>query len=153
MTEKSQVMEMALWFHDAVYDPQSTTNESDSADLAARCLTGAALAPAQVDQVRRLILCTQSHRPESSGDEALIIDIDLSILGRPAGRFWEFERGIAFEYSWVPPVTYAQKRSEILAGFLARPTLFLTPPFQKRFEAAARSNLTEAIQRLKNSLE
>jgi predicted metal-dependent HD superfamily phosphohydrolase len=148
LAEEPHAIEMALWFHDAVYDPQSATNEADSADLATDCLTGSALAPAVIERLRQLILSTKSHRPESSGDEALMIDIDLSILGRPPARFWEYEYGIASEYSWVPSATYAQKRSEILAAFLARPVIFLTPSFQQRYEASARTNLKAAIQRL-----
>jgi predicted metal-dependent HD superfamily phosphohydrolase len=148
MAEEPHAIEMALWFHDAVYDPRSTTNEADSADLAADCLTGAALAPAVIDRVHQLILSTKSHRSESLGDEALMIDIDLSILGRPFARFWEYEYSIASEYSWVPAATYAYKRSEILAAFLARPVIFLIPSFRQRYEASARTNLKAAIQRL-----
>jgi predicted metal-dependent HD superfamily phosphohydrolase len=149
LAEEPRALEMALWFHDAVYDPQSNTNERDSAELAAQCLSEGALPSTQVDEVRRLILCTQLHGSDSLADKALIVDIDLSILGRPSKRYWQYERGIAAEYAWVQPTIYAEKRSGILASFLARPTIYLTPRFQERYELAARNNLRAAIQRLK----
>lgn len=137
-------VEAALWFHDAIYDSHSNTNEEDSASLAAECLGKLKVRRDTIDSVRQLILCTKSHTPNASADSAIMIDIDLAILGQPSARFWEYERAIRDEYAWVPATVFAEKRAEILSRFLNRPAIFLTEPFRKIYEANARSNLRTA---------
>lgn len=144
------VVEAALWFHDAVYDPRSTTNEEDSAALAVAVLTEAKLPAPLINTVRQLILSTKTHQPGDHADAALLIDIDLAILGQPPARFREYELGIKAEYSWVPATTYAQKRAEILKGFLRRSSIYRTAHFKDRYETTARSNLARAIDALRN---
>lgn len=141
-------VEAALWFHDVVYDPRSATNEEDSAQWAVECLTAARVDPVAVDAVRQLILATKTHEPGDLADAALLIDIDLAILGQPAARFWEYEAAIRAEYAWVPAATFAEKRAEVLRRFLARPSLYRTAAFHQKYEAAARANLLAAVARL-----
>lgn len=150
LAQQPELMEMALWFHDAVYDSHSAANEEDSAQLAVDCLRGGAVGDERVETVRRLILCTKTHEPGADPDAALLIDIDLTILGQPATRFWEYERAIRAEYAWVPAATFAEKRAEILTRFLQRPAIYRTEPFRQKYEAAARANLQAAISRLQN---
>ncbi len=45
------------------------------------------------------------------------------------------------EYRWVPGLIYRAKRREVLAGFLARPTIYGTERFRERFEVQARENM------------
>jgi predicted metal-dependent HD superfamily phosphohydrolase len=52
------------------------------------------------------------------------------------------------EYGWVPDALWTAGRRQVLAGFLARPTIYATPQFRASHEAAARRNLAEAIARL-----
>jgi predicted metal-dependent HD superfamily phosphohydrolase len=142
-------VEAALWFHDAVYDPRSTTNEEDSAAAAAECLAEADVTRATVDLVYQLVLCTKTHDPADIPDAAVLIDIDLAILGQPPVRFWEYEQAIRAEYAWVPDATFAQKRAEILTRFMERPAIYRTEPFRARYESAARANLQASVARLR----
>lgn len=151
LVREPAVVEAAFWFHDAVYDPRSTTNEEDSATLAVACLDGARVNPATIETVRRLVLSTKTHEPGGLPDAALLIDIDLAILGQPADRFWKYEHAIRAEYAWVPAVTFGEKRAEILERFLRRPAIYRTEAFRVRYEFAARANLAAAITRLRAS--
>lgn len=150
IVQQPDVLEAALWFHDAVYDPRSTTNEEDSAQLAFECFSKAKVAPETVEQIRQLILSTKSHEPISAGDGSLLIDIDLAILGQPAVRFWDYERAIRAEYAYVPEATFAEKRAQILQRFLERSSIYRTDPFRIRYESTARNNLEAAIARLRS---
>lgn len=96
-----------------------------------------------------LILATQHHTLPDVPGAALVVDIDLSILGRPAAEFDRYEAAIRQEYEWVPEPAYRQARLRILDGFVARPAIYQTAFFQERYEAQARLNLARSIQRLR----
>lgn len=136
-------LEFAIWFHDAIYDSKRTDNEERSAKLAMESLPGAGMEMTGI--VSDLILTTKQHVSGNLPDAALLIDIDLSILGNPSERFAEYENGIRAEYSWVPVDLYREKRAAILRGFLERDRLFRSPFFHDRYETQARINLRESI--------
>jgi predicted metal-dependent HD superfamily phosphohydrolase len=142
-------VEMALWFHDAVYDPKANDNEEQSARLALECLREGGCSEAFVAQVERLILATKSHVSDGVRDTAVMLDIDLSILGQPRERFSRYEEGIRREFAWVPDTTYREKRAAILEAFLARPAIYQTEWFRDRLDQQARSNLKWSIERLR----
>jgi len=52
------------------------------------------------------------------------------------------------EYGWVPEFVFRQKRRAILGDMLARPRIFSTVLFFRRYEDAVRSNLRRSIVRL-----
>lgn len=139
---------IALWFHDVVYDTRRSDNESRSADRAEEVLANAAATAEQMGRVRQLILATRHAELPPPGDAALIVDIDLAILGAPLERFEEYEFQIHREYDWVPELVFRPTRARILQGFLAREQIYSTAPFAARFEAAARANLLRALARL-----
>lgn len=140
-------VELALWYHDAVYRTWRTDNEALSAEWAHRFVKAAAGEEA-ADRVRDLVLATahQAHSPVE--DAALVVDIDLSILGKPAAEFDEFERNVRREYWWVPRRRFAHARGRILGAFLERPCIYHWPEFRDRYESAARSNLQRAMRAL-----
>jgi predicted metal-dependent HD superfamily phosphohydrolase len=100
--------------------------------------------------VRHLILATRHDGSPPAGDAALLVDVDLAILGSPAERFDEYEQQVRQEYSWVPGFVFKRKRAEILEGFLRRPALYHTEHFRSRYEAVARANLTRSIRQLES---
>jgi predicted metal-dependent HD superfamily phosphohydrolase len=142
-------VEVALWFHDAVYQPTSSSNELKSAEWAASFLRSIGVAADRCHRVHRYILATKHGEDPLSGDAALVVDIDLSILGRDSRDFEVYERAIRKEYKWVPGPIYRRKRAEILRSFLDRPAIFATDRFREQYESQARENLEWAIQRLR----
>jgi predicted metal-dependent HD superfamily phosphohydrolase len=138
-------LEVALWFHDAVYDPRRSDNESCSAAWASDALLASG-APAEVaERVVDLILSTRHDQAPSTPDGSLLVDIDLAILGSPIDSFAGYDLQIRREYAWVPEPDYRAGRAAVLRKFLARSPLYATPFFRDRLEAAARFNLTRAI--------
>lgn len=140
------LIEAALWFHDAVYDPQSGVNNEEASALYARDALEAGGVPEPVIlRVSELIHLTRTHEAGSDVDAALLCDIDLSILGRPPAVFNAYDRAIRQEYAWVPDREYQQGRSRVLRQFLAREQIFQLPVFNDLFEAQARRNLSAAL--------
>jgi predicted metal-dependent HD superfamily phosphohydrolase len=141
-------IELALWFHDAVYDPRAPDNEERSAELAARFIVKTNAAKAIQPSVVQLVLATKTHDGSLHADAPLMVDIDLSIFGKSPERFWEYEKQIRKEYEWVPENIFKSKRAEILKRFLAREKIFNTELFFSKYEQPARANLAESIRRL-----
>ena len=137
-------LEMAIWFHDVIYDPKSSENEEGSAEMAARFLTGTPLA----GEVSALILATKHSEPPSTPDEALICDIDLSILGSSPSRYQAYSEAIRSEYSWVPEQDYRAGRTKVLRHFLDRASIFYLKTSRDQFESRARENLESEISQL-----
>lgn len=140
---------LAIWFHDAIYDPHAADNEERSAELATQWLKELQADAALAEAVGRLVLATKNHDGSMHADAPLLVDIDLSILGQPPERFWEYERQIREEYAWVEKTIFAAKRAEILERFLARPQIYQTAIFFEKLEAQARENLKVSMRRLR----
>lgn len=139
-------VELALWFHDAVYRSWRRDNEPQSAELARSLLRAAA--PDSLERIRQSILATAHRDEDLAGDTALVVDIDLSILGASPDVYAQFERAIRREYWWVPRGRYVAGRSKVLAGFLGRATIYQHDSFYEKFEAQARANLAGALSQL-----
>jgi predicted metal-dependent HD superfamily phosphohydrolase len=135
----------ALLFHDAIYDPRRQDNEARSADWACSIMAELKRPEDQIARIRGMILATAHTGEPRTPDEALLLDIDLSILGSDPATFDEYDRGIREEYSWVPEERYRQERAKVLASFLARTHIYQTPPYRRRCESRARANLERAL--------
>jgi predicted metal-dependent HD superfamily phosphohydrolase len=148
IAERPDEVETALWFHDVVYLPERSDNESQSALMAESALREAGVDPANCRRVAELVLSTSHTVPAENMDGRLVCDVDLSILGAPSEQFEEFERRIRQEYHHVPDLTYRASRATVLRGFLNRPSIYQTPHFAMRYEAAARENLKRLLRTL-----
>lgn len=138
--------EAALWFHDLVYVPGASENESRSAERASMALLAGGVAPTTAQEVARLVRLTDHTVPPVDPVGALVCDVDLSILGRPPAEFAEYERRIRAEYRHVPESRYRPGRRRVLAGLLARQPLYRSEYFRDRYEANARRNLVHALE-------
>jgi predicted metal-dependent HD superfamily phosphohydrolase len=141
-------VEAALWFHDVIYAPRASNNESQSADLAVQFLASAGVPPEVCARVQNHIMATRHNSETRDPDSALVVDIDLSILGQDPAAYEQFEVQVREEYKWVPGFLFRRKRAEILRSFLERKFIYSTRQFRERYEASARVNLERAIDQL-----
>ena len=138
---------LALYFHDAVYEPQAHDNEAKSAAWAERVLTQCHASLTLVQRIKQLIMATQHHQiAADDNDGQLLLDIDLAILGQEPTRFNEYEQQIRQEYLWVSEQDYRVGRAKVLTGFLQRKAIYQSDYFRKRFEQQARLNLSKQIR-------
>lgn len=140
--------EAALWYHDFVYRPGAPDNEARSADLARDALLEGGVPAGTAAEVARLVRLTDHSVPPDDPVGALVCDVDLSILGRPAEEFADYERRIRDEYRQVPGPAYRAGRRRVLEMLLARDALFLTQSFRARYEDVARRNLKRSLEAL-----
>ena len=148
LVEYPAELELAIWFHDAIYKPMSKTNELDSARWARDFLSAQNFDVAGKEHVFNLIMATEHNGHVYSNDEKLMVDIDLSILGTPEHTFEIYEKNVREEYRWVPWFLYRKKRKEVLRSFLESPSIYQTKIFKEKFEAIARINICRSIESL-----
>jgi predicted metal-dependent HD superfamily phosphohydrolase len=140
--------ELALWFHDAFYDPRRNDNELLSANWARSSVLHAGLPPDVADRVHALVMATRHDAVPGDADVQLLVDVDLSILGATPERFDQFDQQIRAEYAHVPDEAFRQGRGNVLDSFLARRRLYSTAYFHALLERQARENLQRALARL-----
>lgn len=151
VAESSAQIELAIWYHDAVYDPSAHDNESRSAQLCRAQLFALGVGETTIDRVARHIQATQRHAA-TSGDSRLVVDLDLTILGAVPHAFDRFEAQIRAKYAHIPDALFAAGRSAVLQRFLAKPALFQTAAIREQLEQSARDNLERRIAELANTL-
>ncbi|HRZ24689.1 MAG TPA: hypothetical protein P5326_11700 [Candidatus Contendobacter sp.] len=137
-------IEMALWFHDAIYQAGDRDNERRSADLFRQWTDGRA-APAFQQRVDDLIMATTHREAPSRDDARFIVDIDLSSFGLPWEAFERDGRLIRAEFVGIADEQYYSGHLRFLQVLRNRPTFFNTEFFQQRYESVARENLTRII--------
>jgi predicted metal-dependent HD superfamily phosphohydrolase len=138
-------LELAIWLHDIIYDTHASDNEGKSAQWAVDAMHAAHMTPEAIKRVETLILATKHTTAPKEPDAQLLVDIDLSILGRPPREFDAYEAKIRQEYAWVSEDAFRQGRRAILESFLARPSIYQTSFFREQFEAQARENLARSM--------
>ena len=148
LAEQPNALELALWFHDAIYKPFSAHNERKSSEWAIDFLKGNDCTQELIDCVDQLIMATAHTTQAQTTDEMLIVDIDLAILGSSEKAYDQFEQHVRQEYRHVPAFFYRRKRKKILKSFLKRERIYHHDFFAEQFEDNARLNLARAIQKL-----
>jgi predicted metal-dependent HD superfamily phosphohydrolase len=141
-------LELALWFHDAVYKPLCACNEYKSAEWAREFLIQNSVNEETINLVTQLIRATEHSVKSEQGDDLLIADIDIAILGQSQDVYEKYARDVRYEYRQVPSFIYKKKRKTLLESFLSKPNIYSTAHFYQTFENQARKNLTNEIRRL-----
>ncbi len=137
--ELSTEQVLAIWYHDAIYDPTSSTNEIDSAALAVAELRCAGFTTSSIEAVEQMVLDTLHHKPTLEASRE-VIDLDLASLALPREAYRTNTKAIRREYAHVSDTDFDAGRLAFLERFLERENIFWTD-WGHELEAAARCNL------------
>jgi predicted metal-dependent HD superfamily phosphohydrolase len=140
-----EILSAAIWWHDVVYDATRANNEELSAQLAEQHVREDLR-----HEVGRLIRLTRTHDVQP-GDRlgAILISIDLSILGAEPARYDAYATAIRQEFIHVPERDYRAGRAKVLSQFAARPVIFPDAGFAARYDRQARENLARELASLR----
>ena len=103
---------LAAVFHDIIYNPQSNTNEEDSAEFFIKSAHSSSLTGEQKEHIKQLILDTKYHKPSAQFSEEFI-KADLAILNSTFDKLIKYEKQIFKEFQFVDYKTYKVKRIEV----------------------------------------
>lgn len=142
-------LELAWWYHDAIWVPGTPDDVERSAQLARESLSRAGLDEVWIQHVESLIRWTRHERiPDRDSLQGVIVDVDLSIFGQPVSIFNAYEQHVREEYvevAGVPDAAFRSKRAGILQGFLDRQRIYTVHFFAEQYEYQARENLQRSI--------
>jgi len=149
LAREPRLIEAAIWFHDAVYDPQRSDNEARSAALARGELAALGWATADIERVAALVLATQHHDADAGDADAwLFLDLDLSVLAQSAAHYAAYSAAVRAEYGWVDEARFRAGRAAVLRSFVERAAIYRTPELHAAWESAARANLLAELSAL-----
>ena len=147
--ERLALMEVALWFHDAVCEPGSHNNVVASAALAKEFLLECQASESVVGFVNDMIMATKEHRAQDDPDAAIMIALDLNIFARSPQRYLAYEKQVREECAALPEDSYRAQRMAWLQGFLDRPVIYESETMRDIYEEQARFNLEQRIAQLR----
>ena len=140
--------ELALWYHDVIYEPYAHDNEERSAQLLEQDAQLMGIPSAVAAEAAGLVRATAhaSGSPEQADAATdLVLDIDLSILGKDTLRFMDYEYAVEEEYAPPSIPAFRTARGRFLASMLARPHIFRSEAFRARYETPARAQLAALL--------
>lgn len=145
-------IQLAIWFHDAIYDPKAHDNEAQSATWFREAMKPFRWPEATINQATMLIIATaHTASPPDDADAKVLLDADLAILSADAWKYQRYQAAIRQEYAWVEDTAYRIGRTKVLQQFLARERIYQTPRFYDMGEQLARQNLQAEIDTLTTS--
>ena len=148
--DEPDAVEMAVWFHDAIYEVLAKDNELRSAELFAELAGGRGSEPFR-SKVHELIMATTHlDPPPRTLDESFMLDIDLSSFGRPWEEFLSDSREVRAELAHMPDAEFIPRQKKFLESLAARPRFCFTEFFRERHEDRARKNIERLIAMLES---
>ncbi len=146
LLEDLGAVELALWFHDAVYDVGAATNERRSAEMFLALSAGASFGFRH--RVCGRIMATRHARRVHGNDRSFMGDIDLSGCGAPWEAVIENGARLREESSAISDDQYHAAQVFFLSRLQRRPRFFATDYFRDKYEATARENLRRILDEL-----
>ena len=149
LVEDRVAVEMAIWFHDIVYQPDAGDNEENSATLF-RYLVTPYLQPDLINKVCKIILATKHIDAPENADQAFMLDIDLSSMGLPWKYFCRDANDLRTESSNTSNRRYYSEKLKFYDVLLKKPTIYYSDFFSELYEGQARKNIVSYSTLLKS---
>jgi predicted metal-dependent HD superfamily phosphohydrolase len=146
------VLAVAAGAHDVVYDARPGDDERRSASWARDWLTRAGVEEALVARAEELVLATMTHSaPPDDRTAWALLDADLAILGAGPAAYDRYRAAVREEYGSLEEPVWRAGRAAVMAGLLARDPLYGTAAGRRRWEAAAKANITRELNSLRDA--
>lgn len=137
-------VELALWFHDAIYVAGARDNEDRSVELFRSLASG--VDAAFGDEIAALIMATKHSAKAESGDCGYMVDIDLAGFGVGWDEFMRKGAELRDEYAMQSDDEYYHGQVSFLTQLRARPAFYCTAYFRTRYEDKAQDNLRRLLE-------
>ncbi len=139
------IIELSIWFHDAIYEIASSDNEARSAQWFSSLASGRMNLDI-IHAVNRCILYTTHQELPTDPCSLYVVDIDLSGLGQDWQGFAADGQKIRQENHHLDDDAFVSGQIQFLSRLLNRDRIFYTEYFNARLENQARRNMTRQLE-------
>jgi predicted metal-dependent HD superfamily phosphohydrolase len=140
-------LELAIWFHDYVYDAKAFDNELMSMKEFEMFGIRTRMAPRHIKEISYLILDTRHTDQPITKLGKIIADVDLKQLSILEERE-KNDQNVRKEYSYLTDEEWREGRIKFLKGMLDKRHIYHTSEYRGALEDTARHNLQLEIDYL-----
>src|SRR5271157_4285217 len=157
------LVESAIWYHDAIYNPYSSLNEWHSMNLVTEI--GYEMDDPFFKRVGELVIYTRRHletlefsyygvqlKPELYLPCKVLLDIDLSGFGKPWEICVKHSDNIRKEYYHTSDYDFAIGRLDFLKKINKRESLYYTDHFKRLYQEQSKKNIGREIYEVEKRL-
>jgi len=146
LASNPDALELAVWFHDVIFDPGKADNEKRSAQLYLQ-FSNAVHDETTRGLVERLIMATLHDGSSLTDSDAMyMVDIDLSSFGLAWDEFLQDSQNLRLESAELSDAEYYRRKTNFQNWLLARERFYLSDYFAERLETRARANLARYFE-------
>ena len=144
---QADAVELAIWFHDAIYNFPAYENEKLSAAFFMEKSENL-LATQFREDVAALVIATEHVRPPQDPDQRILVDVDLSSFGLPWEQFASDGKNIRQELHYLTDSEFYAGQIAFMEALLTRVRIFNTEYFYDNYEEKARDNVQRYLAAL-----
>lgn len=143
-TPHRDAIELAIWFHDVIFEIGAKDNE-DRSRLFFREQSTGLLPESLISRVSGLIMATRHSALEDDPTARYVVDVDLSSFGLHWEAFLQNSMALRMEEVLVEDEAYYTAKRNFMEGLLARSRMFQTDHFYQTHESTARANIARYL--------
>ncbi|WP_107037443.1 HD domain-containing protein [Brumimicrobium mesophilum] len=129
----------AIFYHDIIYISTKSDNEHQSALVFEKRISKTSFD--KIEECMSQIQATKDHKMSSDNDTNILLDLDLSVLGKSQEEYIKYSKAIRKEYSIYPDFMYEKGRTKVLKSMYEFDFIYKTDLFRKEYETQAKRNL------------
>ncbi len=148
ITSNVDAIELALWFHDVIYEMGANDNERRSARYFLDVTRGR-LGNGRRWRAARHILATIYPSNPRDPDSRYVVDIDLSSFCLPWPQFLRDSANVRRESGHASDAEYARKQQQFLTQLAGSPPFFLSHYYLQHHEHQAQDNIRRILELLR----
>ncbi|MCP3933187.1 MAG: hypothetical protein GY705_29305 [Bacteroidetes bacterium] len=136
----------AIYYHDVIYKSTKSNNERQSALTFENRIAKTSFD--KLSECMSQIEATKEHKLSEDNDTNILLDLDLSVLGKSSEEYKKYSESIRKEYHIYPDFMYRKGRKKVLKSILELDFIYKTDFFKQEYENQANQNLALELKQL-----
>ncbi len=144
--QNPEALELAIWYHDVVYQPGSIDNEQLSADQFMTTSNGVFDDTLRNTIYRHIMATVHDGSEVKDTDTHYMLDIDLSSFGQAWPEFIRDSDNLRLEKKGQPDDEFYKNQAAFQDKLFGQPRIFKSDYFYDKLETQARQNRSDYLE-------